>query len=137
MIPNRVEISRYLISGIIAFAFDFSVFYAATAYLGLHYLVANFLGFLVGLITAYSLNIFWVFSHRRYQQRIGTEFIIFNIIVVLGLGVSQLGMWLFIGLLGFNLVAAKILVSFFVMLFNYTSKKFILFSAASSSGAIK
>ncbi|MFT6956913.1 MAG: putative flippase GtrA [Halieaceae bacterium] len=122
-----LEIVRYIISGIVAFTFDFAVFYTGTEYLGLHYLLANFLGFLVGLATAYSMNILWVFSRRRYRQRVGTEFTIFIVIVALGLGLSQAGMWIFVGVLGLNLVTAKILVSFFVMVFNYATKKLILF----------
>ena len=122
-----LEIFRYIASGIVAFSFDFAIFYTTTEYLDLHYLLANFLGFLVGLAT--------VFPKRRYRQRVGTEFTIFIVIVALGLGLSQAGMWFFVGVLGLNLVYAKILVSFFVMVFNYASKKLILFRSEQQVGA--
>ena len=130
-----LEIFRYIASGIVAFSFDFAIFYTTTEYLDLHYLLANFLGFLVGLATAYSMNILWVFPKRRYRQRVGTEFTIFIVIVALGLGLSQAGMWFFVRVLGLNLVYAKILVSFFVMVFNYASKKLILFRSEQQVGA--
>ena len=56
-------------------------------------------------------------------------------VVVMGLGLSQLCLWFFIGLLSLNVVMAKILASFFVMIFNYVSKKFILFSTEQRTGA--
>ena len=120
------EIAKYVISGGLAFFCDVSVLYFCTDFLDIHYLVSNIFGYFSGLIVAYVLNVTWVFSYRRYQKT-WLEFLIFNAIVAVGLGISEGMMALLVDISGSHYLYAKIVASFFVMIFNYTAKKFILF----------
>jgi putative flippase GtrA len=122
---NR-EIFRYLVAGGIAFTCDFAVLYLCTEFLSIHYLLSNVLGYGVGLAIAYRLNVRWVFNYRRYKKT-SVEFTIFNLIVIAGLGLSEGLMYLLADIFAVHYLAAKIFASALVMVFNYISKKFILF----------
>jgi putative flippase GtrA len=128
------EVFKYVVAGGIAFLIDFAVLYFCTDVLGIHYLLSNMLGFLSGLAITYTLNTQWVFSYRRYDKRAWLELFIFNLIVVAGLAINQGMMAVLVGAWGMYYLYAKIVTSFFVMLFNYFAKKFILFHPAIAPG---
>ena len=65
----RSELFRYIISGFIAFFCDFAILVTATEVFGIHYLVSNIAGYSVGLIVSYTININWVFNHRRFGEK--------------------------------------------------------------------
>lgn len=125
------EPAKYVLAGSLAFACDIGVLYVCTELFGVHYLVSNIFGYAAGLGVSWYLNVKWVFTYRRYQ-RVALEFTIFNIIIVIGLGLSEGLMYLLAGMLGLYYLYAKILASAVVFLFNYTAKKFILFHPWSS-----
>ena len=126
---NR-ELLKYVIAGGLAFAVDFSVLYFCTEFLAMHYLLSNFFGYFAGLAVSYGLNVRWVFSYRRYRKKTWLEFFIFNTIVIVGLGISEGMMAMLVATYGIYYLYAKIVTSFFVAVFNYTAKKFILFHPA-------
>ena len=120
------EIVKYIISGGLAFICDFLILLFCKEILELHYLVANIFGYFSGLLIAYFLNVNWVFSHRKYQKT-SVEFLIFNIIVLSGLAISESIMAFMVDVAGAHYLSAKIFASALVMVFNYTAKKFFLF----------
>ena len=120
------EFSRYLLAGGLAFACDIAVLYWCTEVLGQHYLLSTFLGYLVGLVVSYWLNISWVFKFRKYD-RLVTEMTIFNLIVVAGVGLNQGLMLLLVEYAALNYLVAKVVTAALVMVFNYVGKKFLLF----------
>ena len=122
---NR-EVFRYVIAGGMAFVLDFTVLYICTEFLALHYLISNLFGYLLGLVLTYELNTRWVFSYRRYKKT-WLEFSIFNLIVVAGLGINEGMMAILVSAWGVHYLHAKIVTSFFVMVYNYVAKKYILF----------
>ncbi len=122
---NR-EVFRYIIAGGLAFLVDFTVLYICTEFLAMHYLVSNLFGYISGLALTYALNTRWVFSYRRYKKT-WLEFSIFNLIVLAGLGINEGMMALLVGAWGLHYLHAKIVTSFFVMVYNYIAKKYILF----------
>jgi putative flippase GtrA len=129
---NR-EIVKYIVAGGLAFLFDITTLWICTEFLGMHYLLSNLLGYSSGLAITYVLNTQWVFSYRRYKKT-WLEFLIFNLIVVAGLGINQGMMAVLVGTLGMYYLYAKIVTSFFVMVYNYFAKKFILFHPPNVSG---
>ena len=124
----RTEFFRYLVSGTIAFICDFSMLVFCTEVLGVHYLYSNIAGYAVGLIVSYSINIKWVFDHRRFDGRQAREFVYFTFIVLAGLGVSELVIWLATESIELPYTWSKVVSAFFVFLFNFAAKKWLLFS---------
>lgn len=127
------EFFRYIVCGVIAFICDFGVLVFTTEVLGVHYLLSNIAGYAVGLVVSYTINVKWVFNHRRFGDRKASEFIYFTIIVFVGLGISEGVLWLATESIDMPYQVSKIISTFFVFLFNFVVKKWLLFSPAPSN----
>ena len=53
---------RYLVTGGFAFVVDFGLFALCLYSFGWHYLIANFIGLVAGLVLNYAMSILWVFT---------------------------------------------------------------------------
>ena len=122
-----VEIFRYLVSGTVAFAADTAILYALTEYAGLYYLLSSIIGFCVGLLISYSLNIIWVFNARKIVNK-KLEFSIFLIISLFGLAMNSLFMWVLTSIMLVYYLYSKIITTVIVFVWNYVAKKKSLFS---------
>jgi putative flippase GtrA len=125
------ELFRYFVSGVCAFAADFTMLFICTSFLEIHYLISNVMGYTAGLLVSYWLNALWVFDYRRY--RVSYEFTLFTLIVLAGLVLSELMMFVMVSGSGLNYLLAKVFASGFVFFFNYVAKKSLLFSPATKS----
>jgi len=126
----RTEFFRYIVSGSIAFIFDFSVLVFCTEVLAMHYLYSNIAGYAVGLVVSYTINVIWVFNYRRFNGKQRREFAYFTLIVLFGLVTSELVLWLVTESSEIHYTWAKVVATFFVFLFNFITKKWLLFSPA-------
>ena len=125
------EMAKYLVAGGLAFLADATLLFVLTEQFSIHYLLSNTAGFSVGLIVSYSLNIKWVFSHRKYEFRVTTELPLFIAIVLTGYLISQLVMWFAVEAVDVNYMIGKVGSTGFVLVFNFTAKKFLLFTKTS------
>ena len=133
MKDNIKELFRYVIVGAIAFLIDTGILhlvmilfpewqytlYAATA-----------AGFLVGLTVNYILSILFVFKNgkEKTENKKVQTFIIFGIIGIIGLGLTELGMHVGVEILNIHHLITKVFVAGGVMLWNYIARKIIIFS---------
>ena len=124
---NMPEMFRYMIAGATAFLVDFSLLYLLTKVFSLHYLVSNLFSYSAGLLVVYLINIKWVFNVRKYQN-VGLEMLIFSIIAIAGLLLSEFVMWLAVESLSTDILQAKVLATGMVFIFNYVLRKVLLFS---------
>lgn len=148
------EFLRYGVVGGIAFLADFGSLYLAKEYIFTNQLtygiyLATALGFVVGLIVNYSLSLKFVFIQAKDQGK-GRDlksFVIFAIIGIIGLALTELGMYLgcdlfkshldnLLTLIGNNLgcdlvkfgyLLVKCVVTAIVLLWNYVGRKIIIF----------
>ncbi|MEJ2421598.1 MAG: GtrA family protein [Acidobacteriota bacterium] len=121
-----LQMARYVIVGGAAFVLDFSTLFLLTHYLGIYYLVSAAISFLLGLVLNYLLSITWVFSRRNMKDQ-RAEFVVFALIGVAGLGLNELVLWLFTGLIGFNYLVSKCLSGVIVLMWNFSARKLSLF----------
>jgi len=121
------QLLRYALVGGVAYLADFGALVVLTELLGVHYLVSAALGFLIGLVTNYTLSTAWVFRTRRFNRKF-TEFSIFAVIGFGGLGLNELLIWVFTGLAHVHYLHAKIISTGFVLLWNFSVRKYFLFS---------
>jgi len=127
------EFMRYAVVGGIAFLADFGTLVGTKELLfkdwpsGVY--VATVFGFIIGLIVNYWLSLIFVFTAKKDQgkgRNIGA-FIIFGIIGIIGLGLTELGMYIGIELLAWNYMLVKIFVTGAVLVWNYLGRKIIIF----------
>jgi putative flippase GtrA len=149
------EFLRYIVVGGIAFIVDFGslyifkeyVFYKLTFPYDVY--LATSVGFILGLIVNYILSLKFVFTQAKDQGkgRDTKSFAIFAIIGIIGLGLTNLGMYLgcdlfkpqldscltYIGdlikydLVKYGYLLVKCIVTAVVLLWNYAGRKIIIF----------
>ena len=128
-----LEVIRYLIVGGIAFVIDFTVLYVSKefilkdSYYSLY--VSTAMGFISGLIVNYCLSIFFVFNSAKGTQkgRSAKDMFVFTVVGILGLIVSEFGMFIGAEELAFNYLLVKIVVTAVVLLWNYIARKILIF----------
>ena len=140
------EIFRFLLVGGIATVADYITFYlfrqwiCPAAWVGdtLSLVVATALGFVVGLIVNWVMSVTFVYRQVRDKKQAHSKksFLIFTVIGVIGLGITELGVWLlaqkiipeftFLGvtefLLPWNEWVAKVVMTCLVLVFNYVGR---------------
>lgn len=121
------QLVRYTFVGGLAFIVDFCTLWILTEYLSLHYLVSAAIAFILGLVTNYFLSTGWVFNRHKLSDR-KIEFIIFALIGLAGLGLNELFLWILTDLAGIYYLLSKILTAILVYLWNFFTRKMILFN---------
>lgn len=128
-----LEFLRFLIVGGIAFIVDFTVlfifkeFILKDFYCSLY--ISTALGFISGLIVNYCLSIFYVFSSAKGTKvgRSMNEILIFAVIGIIGLIISEFGMFIGAEKLELNYLLVKIAVTTIVLFWNYFARKILIF----------
>ena len=120
---------RYLVTGGLAFAVDFGLFALCLYKFDWHYLLANLVGLIAGLVLNYVLSVVWVFSEckRVLEHKKTAEFGIFAVVGFAGVGINQLLMYLMVGQLELNEVFSKMVAAVIVLMWNFGARKLMLF----------
>lgn len=121
-----IQLFRSVIAGAVAFAVDFSSLFILTEFFKIYYLVSALFAFVLGVTTVYILSVLFVFPVRRIKNR-GLEVLIFVFIGIVGLGLNQLFLWFFTEKVHIYYLFSKIIATIFVFLWNFSSRKFILY----------
>ena len=133
MKENVKELFRYVIVGGIAFLVDAGALHLVmVSFPNWNYTlyVAVVIGFMLGLIVNFVLSLLFVFKNakEKTENKKVKTFIIFAIIGIVGLGLTELGMHVGVIVLGFYYLIVKVLVAGVVMMWNYIARKIIIFS---------
>ena len=122
----KQEFVRYIGVGGVAFTADFTLL-AILTMMGLHYLAAVLLAFLLGTWVNYLLSVRWVFNYRAIDTR-GTEYGLFLLVGVITLGVSLGLMSLLVEGLAIHVLIAKCVVTAFTLVANFAGRRALLFT---------
>lgn len=122
---NRLlaQVAKFGIVGVLATVLDFLVLYVLADFIGLHYLTAAALAFVAATLFNYAASMRYVFTSRFGAAEKRQELLLFVTLSVVGLGLNQLLMWLFVDRVGFYYLVAKIAATVFVMAWNFVSRK--------------
>ena len=120
---------RYFVTGGLAFVVDFALFAIALYCFDVHYLLANLIGLMGGNVVNYLLSIGWVFSaeKRKMEKHQLMEIMVFVLISLVGMGLNELLMYIFVGLFAMQEMLSKACAAIIVLLYNFLARKFILF----------
>lgn len=127
---NLIQFLRYTLVGGAAFVIDFLCLFALVQFAALHYVLAACMAYLAGMVCNYMCSIHWVFGFRRVAQW-QREFAIFFSIGIAGLVLNGLLISLGVEVFRFNYLGAKLYAGALILLFNFSARKLLLFSAAS------
>ncbi len=137
------EIGRYLLVGGLATVFDYLAFalfrYVILDLTTVNLLISTAIGFMVGLTINYVLSIIFVFKNVAdpNKGKKVSSFILFAIIGLIGLGMTELGMWLgdvtrfFVGEGIYKIpeMVMKVIMTGIVLCWNYIARKLLIFNA--------
>lgn len=123
---TMVQLVKSLFVGGVATLVDMGTLYVLNKVLGLHYIPAAIVGYVLGLVVNYVLSTYWVFNKRALDNA-KLEFTVFAIIALIGLGLNLLIIWLMQDLLGIDVMIGKIVSTVIVYLWNFVARKKILY----------
>ena len=129
------EFLRYVVVGGVAFLADFGTLVLAQETVFKHVsggiYVSTSLGFVVGLFVNYVLSLMFVFTQPKDRGRgrsVGA-FLVFGAIGIVGLGLTEFGMWLGVSVLDWNYMFVKAFVTGVVLFWNYLGRKILIFNS--------
>jgi putative flippase GtrA len=132
------QFARSAVVGGIASAADVSVFSMGVYLLKINHILSNTLAFAAGLTINYYLSREWVFNRKVHKPR--RDFLLFSIIGVIGLLLSNVFMYVMVDLGTLSLIfgsasdnlvkpAAKAAAIALVFIWNFTARKKVVFSS--------
>lgn len=132
------QILKFAVVGGISFVVDFLVYGVSCNVLGIHYIIAGVLGFVISVIVNYLLSMKFVFKSKDDMSK-GSEFVIFVILSLIGMVLNSVILFVCIDLLYMHWIwlqsiinieimnlAAKIVATAIVMVYNFVTRKIFL-----------
>ncbi|MGF7118692.1 GtrA family protein [Methanobacterium oryzae] len=123
---THIQFFRYIFVGGAAFIVDFMSLFALTDIFGFYYLISAAVAFILGLIANYALSINWVFN-KRTLDNMWSEFTVFAIIGIVGLGLNELFIWFFTDFVDVYYLISKIIAAALILSWNFFARKLVLF----------
>lgn len=120
---TMLQFFRYIFVGAAAFAADAGALWAAQKLM--HYLAAAAIAFMAGLAVNYTLSKYFVFSDKSKNP--AAEFTAYGIIGVIGLGITELLMYIFTDICGIYFLASKVIAAAVVLIWNFAARKALLY----------
>ncbi len=120
------QLMKFGVVGIIATVIDFVVLTILTETFGVHYLTSAAIGFIVATLFNYVASMRYVFNSRFGPHEKRKELIIFILLSVVGLGLNQFFMWLFVEFFSIFYIFSKVLATTLVMAWNFVSRKIFI-----------
>jgi putative flippase GtrA len=77
-------------------------------------------------VISYLLSVNWAFTNRSVKNA-KVEFIIYCLIGVAGLALTEVGLWFFTERLGIYYMFSKVMAAVVVYLWNFFMRKYVLF----------
>lgn len=131
------EFVRYLIASAVALSVDTAVLSGGLRVLEMPLAVAATAGFLAGAAVIYLVSVYWVFETRSLDSLPQLEAATFIGIGVVGLGLTQVVLW--VGVTRLQLVpeAVKLVAAGVTFIFNYLLRKSLLFAARAPVSSVE
>lgn len=120
--PGTQQFLKFAVVGLISFAVDWLLLVVLTDLCHVDYLVSTSVSFIVSVALNYALSVRYVFPHRDDMSR-KREFTIFAILSAIGLGLTDVFMFVGVTMLNVAYQAMKVIATFCVTWYNYFSRR--------------
>ena len=108
--------------GFLCFFIDWGIMVFLTEVFGINPLISSTISFTVSVTVNYILSVTFVFETDKNANK-GSQFVIFVLLSIVGLGVNELCMWLGTDLLGIHYMITKVGATAVVMVYNYINRQ--------------
>ena len=126
-----MQAAKYGLAAFGGFLADYGALLMLKELLGLHYLLAVPIAFMVGIAVNYLIGIWFVF--HRGNLPLLKELLLFLAISLLALGITEGSMFLLTDLLKIDYRISRLISGVVTYLFNFFSRRVILYRAKGAS----
>ena len=116
---------KYGLAAFGGFLADYVVLLLLKEWVGLHYLIAVPIAFTAGIAVNYLIGIWLVF--QRGNLTLGKELLLFVVISLVALLITEGSMYLLTDLLGIDYRVSRIISGVLTYLFNFFTRRFLLY----------
>lgn len=120
-----IQIFKFGIVGGLAFLIDYAVLFCCKEFIGFNVLLSTAIAFTISVIYNYIASVKWVFDVNK-EKSAKKNFIIFIILSIIGLIITEIIMWIGSDVIGINYLIVKIIATAIVMIFNFITRKMFL-----------
>jgi len=124
-LSSSAQIRRFEIVGAATDSVDYAVLYLMTSRMHVTYFISTAVAFMLASTLNYVLSIRYVFESGKWSRTF--EFSFFLVTSLVGLVINQLSMWLLVGVCGIDYLLAKTISIVAVTVWNFASKKKLVF----------
>ena len=111
--------------GFLCFFIDWGIMVFLTEVFGINPLISSAISFTVSVTANYILSVTFVFETDKNANK-GSQFVIFVLLSIVGLGANELCMWLGTDLLGIHYMITKVGATAVVMVYNFITRKIFI-----------
>ena len=119
-----IQFFRYIFVGGVAFLADGGSLFLITT-IGVNYLISIIFAFVIGLAVNYGLSKLLVFENSSVNGKI--EFLVYGIIGVIGLGFTEIIMYVLTEIAGLYFMVSKVIATIIVLVWNFVARKITLY----------
>lgn len=121
-----IQFFRYIFVGGFAFVADAATLWLCEKFM--HYMIAAAIAFVVGVAVNYILSVCFVFSETEQVKSKVKEFIVYGVIGVIGLLITEAIMYICTDIIGMYFLLSKIIAAVIVLVWNFAARKKILYA---------
>ncbi len=127
-----LQFFRYAFVGGIAAVIDFALLYVFTEWFHFHHMISAIIAFIGGLCTNFLLSKLLVFNKNAVESRVKPvwEFLSYALIGVIGLGITELILFVFTEKIGIHYMISKLIATIVVLIWNYLARKVFIYKKA-------
>lgn len=118
-----MQLFKFGLVGVVATVLDFLFLFLLTDVFGMYYLFSAAVSFVLSTLFNYVASMRFVFNSKFTKDEKTKELLLFTTLSVIGLLLNQFLMWLFVEKIALYYMLAKIVATFFVMAWNFISRK--------------
>lgn len=122
---QKHQVVRFIVVGAGCAAVEFFLFTILVEHYHIQYLAANLVSLLVAVVLNYIISRKTVFEPGKHTANV--EFIIFVLFTGIGVALNQFLLWYFVDQLVLNVMLGKVFAIGLVAVFNFFTKKHIVF----------
>ena len=119
-----IQFFRYIFVGGVAFLADGGSLFLIEA-IGVNYLIAAIFAFIIGLVCNFLLSKLMVFQKSDKDGKV--EFAVYGVIGVIGLGITEIIMYVLTEIAGIYLMLSKVVAAAIVLIWNFVARKLVLY----------
>lgn len=122
-----LQFVRYVFVGGIATVADWATLFVLTDFAHVYHMVSAVIAFVAGLIVNFLLSKLLVFKANEARVNVAMEFVSYTVIGIIGLGITELIIFLFTNCGNLHYMLSKVIATVIVLAWNYLARKLFIY----------